>query len=173
MNKIFITGNTCTGKSRLANSISKLIQIPVTNLDDIFWKNGFNNPILVKNFKEEVKDITRKNQWIIEGIYTIDVGEIISQDVDLIIFLDIPYLTCVKRIFFRSICRIINKNCKLESIQTVFFNKKSLLYKIIFNWKATNMVFYNFIKKNSKIKIITIRNQLDIANLLETLRKKS
>jgi adenylate kinase family enzyme len=38
MNKISILGVTASGKTTLANKISEILNIPVTHLDKIFWK---------------------------------------------------------------------------------------------------------------------------------------
>ena len=66
MKRILIVGISGTGKTRFANILGEKLNLPVVNLDSIFWK---------KNWVEEDEDIVKqkirneiyKDTWIIEG----------------------------------------------------------------------------------------------------------
>jgi adenylate kinase family enzyme len=65
-----IIGNSGSGKSHLAKSLSTIYSTPIIHLDQLFWMpGGFNE----KNPKDEIKnEIERKQKetsWIVEGVF--------------------------------------------------------------------------------------------------------
>lgn len=89
MNKISILGVTASGKTTLANKISKILNIPVTHLDKIFWKEK--GGIKQDAFVAELEDVMKAEKWIIEGSMprskTLDMR---LDNADTIIFYDAP-----------------------------------------------------------------------------------
>lgn len=70
--KIHILGGAGTGKSFIANKLSKLLNIPHYDLDDIFWDNsvkhyGIKAPQISRD--QKLEEIIKQNSWIIEGVY--------------------------------------------------------------------------------------------------------
>jgi adenylate kinase family enzyme len=101
MEKIAIIGSPGSGKSTLADNLGKLLDIEVFFLDRYFWQSGGKEMPRVDRI-EILKDLVRKEQWIIEGTY-LSSSEPRLNTADTIIFLDILFLLCLKRIIHRHI----------------------------------------------------------------------
>lgn len=90
MKKITILGLTASGKTTLANKMGKLLNIPVTHLDKIFWKEK--GGIKQDAFVAELTEVMKADTWIIEGSMprskTLDMR---LENADTIIFFDIPF----------------------------------------------------------------------------------
>lgn len=99
--KIHIIGTLGSGKSYLAKELSKELDIPYYELDDIFWEK---RP--VKRNEEEVRILIDRiisgDKWIIEGVY----AKFLEQSVgkaDLVIWLKTnPNLVTI-RLFYREV----------------------------------------------------------------------
>ncbi len=66
MKRILVIGVSGTGKTRFANLLSKKLNIPVVNLDSIFWKKNWveENEEVVK---QKIARVIDQEVWIIEG----------------------------------------------------------------------------------------------------------
>jgi adenylate kinase family enzyme len=111
--KIYIIGTTATGKTYLSKRLSKKIDIPHYELDNLLWIRNKKGDIRRENaeIKSLFDDILKKDDWIIE-----DIGRDIFRDglkaSDLILFLDISKKERGKRI----IKRYIMQKLRLEKI---------------------------------------------------------
>lgn len=70
--KIHIIGAPGSGKSFLADNLSKQFDIPHYDLDDLQWDNAANDYGTKRNPQERdalLNQILQKDDWIIEGVY--------------------------------------------------------------------------------------------------------
>jgi len=66
-NKILILGDAGRGKSTFADKLSKKISIPHYSTDDFYWKVKFTEANDKEKSVEEISNIYKQNQWIMEG----------------------------------------------------------------------------------------------------------
>ena len=90
--KIHIIGCSGSGKTYLANKLSKKYNIPRFDLDEIYWDNSQNDYGIKRT--EEMRDylfseVLENNSWIVEGVYYswVERG---FREADLIYVLDMP-----------------------------------------------------------------------------------
>ena len=111
MTKIFISGGPGSGKTTYAKKLSKKLNIPHFDLDDIKWINNENN-FNVERPKEERfalrdKILSENPHWVIEGIYTKDWIIPILEQSDRIIILRpskmVRQWRIIKRFFRRTL----------------------------------------------------------------------
>ncbi len=108
--RIYIIGNSASGKTSLAKQLSRILKIKAYDLDDFYWQKKFakkRNPKIVEKL---VKKVTRRKTWVIEGVYSSCVTCSLEK-ADLIIWLDYP----VHVITWRLLKRQIKKREKLSS----------------------------------------------------------
>ncbi|SEE33841.1 AAA family ATPase [Pseudomonas anguilliseptica] len=101
MQRIVILGNAGSGKSTLARSLSKCLSLPVVHLDTLFWEPGWVEPDAAQ-FRERVREALTTDAWICEGNYARRTFDLRLPSADLIIWLDTPRLTCLRRVIVRS-----------------------------------------------------------------------
>lgn len=101
MDRIVIIGSPGAGKSTLARKLGDLLNIEVYHLDRYFWDSGWHE--LSRSERIEIqRNILNKERWIIEGTYLSSSDERLSK-ADTVMFLDIPRLLCLYRVFKRRI----------------------------------------------------------------------
>ncbi|HLQ29133.1 MAG TPA: hypothetical protein VK140_07855 [Ktedonobacteraceae bacterium] len=96
MDKIAIIGSPGAGKSTLAQQLGASLNIEIIHLDRYFWQPDWREKPRDARI-EILKDLVRKERWIIEGAY-LGSSEPRLSAADTIIFLDIPLWLCLYRI---------------------------------------------------------------------------
>jgi adenylate kinase family enzyme len=98
--RIHIFGGPGTGKSYLGRELSKLLKIPYTNLDKLYYSNK-------KQRDKAFQRVISKKEWIIEGHWYDWVKQGFAKS-DKIIFLDMGLCRRDLNLFKKLIKRIFN-----------------------------------------------------------------
>lgn len=94
LTRIAIIGNSGSGKSSLARSLSAFYSSPVIHLDRIFWMpGGFNEKRPQNEVSREVEQRRKDNSWIVEGVFG-ELAELFLPRVQTLIYLDMDWVTC-------------------------------------------------------------------------------
>ncbi|MBP5959242.1 AAA family ATPase [Pseudomonas anatoliensis] len=101
MQRIAILGNSGSGKSTLAREIGQRLDVPVVHLDPLFWEPGWIEPD-DEVFRERVRQAIAGDAWVCEGNYSQRTFDLRLPRTDLIIWLETPRLTCLRRVIMRS-----------------------------------------------------------------------
>ncbi len=102
MQRIIILGNAGSGKSTLARELGKRLTAPVVHLDTLFWEPNWieaDNDI----FRERIQQAIVSDRWICEGNYARRTFDLRLPRADLILWLDTPRTTCLRRELVRSL----------------------------------------------------------------------
>ena len=101
MKRILVIGSGGAGKSTVATKLGQLLDLEVLHLDKFFWRPGWVEPPR-DEWSQTVSDLINRDSWIIDGNYS-GTLEMRIQRCDTIVFLDMPRLLCVWRIFKRNL----------------------------------------------------------------------
>lgn len=97
-----IIGNSGSGKSHLAKSLSSLHSLPVIHLDRIFWMpGGFNEKKSKDEMFREVEEKRQENSWIVEGVFG-ELAELFLPRTQTLIYLEMDWATCQNALKFRG-----------------------------------------------------------------------
>ena len=100
--RIAILGNAGSGKSSLARALAATLSSPVIHLDRLFWKANWQKPN-ADEFRAQVAEAISGPSWICEGNYHRRTFDLRLPKTDLIIWLNTPRLTCLKRVMIRTL----------------------------------------------------------------------
>jgi adenylate kinase family enzyme len=100
--KTVILGNSGSGKTWLAERLSKFHSVPVVHLDDLFWTpGGFVHKRPEAERARMVESARTQASWIAEGVY----GQLAApflEDAETLIWLDLDWPLCERRLHARS-----------------------------------------------------------------------
>ena len=169
-NKILIVGGIGSGKTSLANKISKILKIKNYELDNIAYKR---RDIWVKenypNRKKKLDKIFQREKWILEGFYSTPWTYQVYKKADIIIILKTKQKISKNRITKRFLKR------KFLTKKNKFVNKSFKgLVKIIKHMNDPNYEkklkrIHTVAKKHHK-KVIILKNKKDINKFLKSLK---
>jgi adenylate kinase family enzyme len=101
--RIAILGRGGAGKSALAQKLSRVLELPVVELDSVFWQPG-PRPTPERDWVEIQPELVARDRWIIDGdLGRYDSGlELRLRAADTVVVLDFPLWRCVWRALRRS-----------------------------------------------------------------------
>ena len=105
--KIHIIGGSGSGKTFLAEKLSKQYGLPHYDLDELQWDSHSGKYGIKRDYAEKIRllnEILRQDDWIIEGVYYEWCSQCFS-DADRIYLLKVPRSTYRLRIIRRFIRR--------------------------------------------------------------------
>ena len=151
MTKIFISGGSGSGKSTYAKKLSKQLDIPYFDLDDIYWITYSNKRPKQERIKLLNQILQNNTDWIIDGVYFQDWIIPIIEQSDKIIIVNTPKYKRQYRIIKRFLSRIFfqkKKNEHQETVKTLFKlllwsnnYEKKYLPELIKKIKQTNKTY--------------------------------
>lgn len=99
--KILVVGVSASGKSIFARELGKHTGIPVTYVDALMWKPGWNyigDEATIKLLEE----VSQRPEWIIEGYIDKQAQPFVLERADTVIYLDYPRMVTAWRYLKRS-----------------------------------------------------------------------
>ena len=150
--KIHIIGGPGSGKTFLAEKLSKQLGIPHYDLDDLQWDNASNDYGTKRDTQERaamLDKIIQKDDWIIEGVYYAWCGKCF-EDADKIYLLTVPRRTYR----YRIIRRFIRRKLGVEKGKKETLKSLSALLKWADKFQRENLVEIKKILKNYPDKVI-------------------
>lgn len=101
MQKIVVIGSGGSGKPVLSHSLGEITQIPVYHLDALYWNPGW-KPTPGEEWENLQRDLVKRDEWIIDGMYTKSLNIRLSA-CDTIILFDFPSWLTTYRVIKRGI----------------------------------------------------------------------
>ena len=152
MKRIVIVGPSGAGKTTLAQKLGPMLNSKVVHLDRLFWERDWKGKPRDTRI-DTLQKVIQEKQWVVEGTYFYS-SEPALKVADTIIFLDMPPLLCLMRIFKRHretsdrFRRDIPEGCtdrlSLRSIRKVllfpFGDRKAFKHKLK-NYEAKRIIW--------------------------------
>jgi adenylate kinase family enzyme len=99
--KILVVGVSASGKSVFSRELGKRTGLPVTYVDALMWKPGWNY-IGVEATIKLLDEVSQKSEWILEGYVDKKDQSFVLERADTIIYLDYSSIIVVWRYIKRS-----------------------------------------------------------------------
>lgn len=161
--KIHIIGSVGSGKTTLARSLSKMLQLSFHELDNVVWIRKQSGDIrrTEQERQEYLQCIIQTDGWIIEGIHQEEWVTQSFQQADCIIFLDTPYKIRTARIIKRFVKQKIGiEKAHYQPTFSIFFK--------MFRWnkRFEEVGKPQFFTKRGDLldKVLLVQHQKDVDN---------
>lgn len=102
--RIHVVGNSCSGKSSLAERLGRRLALPLVDLDALNWEPNWvglsaTDPA---EFERRLRDATADDAWIVAGSYARFSERVFWRRLETVIWLDLPLLVLLSRALTRS-----------------------------------------------------------------------
>ena len=131
--RIVVVGCTGSGKTTVARTLAKLLDVPHVELDAHNWEPDW-TAAQTDVFRQRVADAVSGDAWVVDGNYSA-VRDLVWPRAALLVWLNLPYRVVAWRLLWRTLRRVFNKeelwNGNREEFRTQFLSTDSL-----FKWQV-------------------------------------
>jgi adenylate kinase family enzyme len=103
--RIAVVGTTCAGKTTVAKRLAERHRVPHIELDALHWGPGWSEPT-AEEFRALVEEALSVEGWIADGGYHGKLGDLVLGKADLVVWLDPPLSTVLRRLGSRTVRRV-------------------------------------------------------------------
>lgn len=93
MDRIVVVGCGGSGKSVVARQLARLLDLPVTHLDGVYYDADWNT-LTQDEFAARQRDLVARPRWVIDGNYVSTLPVRLAA-ADTVVFLDLPPVACL------------------------------------------------------------------------------
>lgn len=168
--RLRIIGASGSGKTFLAQKLSRLTNVPCCDLDKIFWDNSdsYSQKRDEDSRNKMFCEVIEKDEWIIEGVQYAWTQRSFS-DADNICLLNPPKFLCrlriVRRYILRKLRRTGRKNENLKSLIALLkWTKK--FYKV-------NLPQIRTVLEQYKEKAVELKSRKEVNRFIKNMRNNS
>ena len=104
MNRIRVTGTSCSGKTTLSRALARRLNLPIIELDALFWGPNW-TPVPADVFLARVADAAAADRWVMDGGYS-QTRDLTWSRADTVVWLDYPMRTVLCRWARRTLTRL-------------------------------------------------------------------
>ncbi|HYY03771.1 MAG TPA: hypothetical protein VE736_07795, partial [Gaiellaceae bacterium] len=131
MRRVAFVGVSCSGKSTSARRLAAKLGLPYVELDELNHGPGWTE-VSANELQARVERTlaAAPDGWVVEPTYSSKLGELIYERADALVWLDLPLVLCLRRIWKRTWRRILRGeelwHGNRETIRNAFFVRNSL-----------------------------------------------
>jgi adenylate kinase family enzyme len=164
MQKVIIIGPGGAGKSTFAQKFAKLTKLPLTHLDALYWKPGWQRTPK-EEWQQTLNQLLAGKRWVVDGNYASTLPQRVTA-ADTIIFFDYPKYLCV----WRSVLRLLRYH-NMQRTDLGGDNTDRISWQFL-RWIMTypRQNVYNLLETNKAGKqIVVLRSPQETKNYLTSL----
>ena len=132
--RIAVVGTTCAGKTTVAKRLAELHGVPHVELDALHWGPGWSEPT-AEDFRARVEEALSVENWVADGAYHGKLGALVLDRAELIVWLDPPLTTVLRRLGSRTVRRVRSGEelwgGNRETWRGTFFSRDSLFLWVL------------------------------------------
>jgi adenylate kinase family enzyme len=160
MKKILVIGSGGAGKTTFATRLGELLKLNVIHLDRLYWQPGWVEPPK-EEWAATVESLISRDAWIIDGNYSGTLEQRLAA-CDAVVFLDLPPLTCLWRVFKRLVQYHNTTRPEMAAGCREHFNLKFLLW--VWNYRRrTRPKIVSLLKRCvSDVQVIWLQSAAEV-----------
>jgi hypothetical protein len=101
-NRIFILGNSGSGKTWLSGVLADYLELKMISLDEVCWEpGGYYKRRAEEDINQNLREISQGRNWVIEGVYG-DLAELLLSRITHLYWLDLDPAFCAQSVSTRG-----------------------------------------------------------------------
>ena len=133
--RISVVGGSCSGKTTLSRKLSARLGVPHIELDALHHGPNWDEaPAELLQQRVRAALAEAPDGWVVDGNYHGKIGRLVLDEADLVVFLDPPFRTALRRAvwrtFWRSLMRRELWNGNRETFRNAFSKYSIVLWVI-------------------------------------------
>ena len=172
--RVLAVGTTCAGKTTHARQLSRFLQTPHIELDELYWlADWIERP--EEEFRTAVGKAAARNSWVMDGNFG-SVREVIWPRATAVVWLNYSFLTVGWRGLRRTVKRCVRKEelygGNRETISKAFFSRDSILWWLATTYGRLKREYRNIFDQDTypNLTKIELKSPLEAEKLLTARR---
>ena len=137
MNRVIVVGTSGSGKTVLAQELSRRLGVVHIEMDALYWGPEWTEPNK-DDFAARVREAVAQERWTLCGNYRV-VADIVFPRADTLIWLDYPMSLVFMRALRRTVQRVLTREPlgggHRETLRKSFLSTESILLGVIQTWR--------------------------------------
>jgi adenylate kinase family enzyme len=133
LDRVAVIGTSCSGKTTLARTLAKTLDVPHIELDAIHWQPNW-CPRPLDEFRQLTEAAVAAERWVLDGNYS-KARDIVWQRATTLVWLNYPFRVVFWRALSRTISRVLTQQelfaGNREGFRQSFLSKDSILVWVI------------------------------------------
>ena len=160
--KIAVVGTSGSGKTTVARRLAEHHRVPHVELDALHWGPGWSHPD-ADEFRARVAEALSGPGWVADGSYHGKLGDSVLEQVDLVVWLDLPFRTVARRVWTRTLRRIRSREelwaGNRETWHDAFLSRDSLFLWIVKTHRSRRR---RYLERLDRYEFVRLRSQREI-----------
>jgi len=157
--RVLVVGPSGSGKSTLARHLSELFDLPHVELDALYWGPNWTKR---ETFEAEVAECLAQDAWIVDGGFGA-VKDVSWPRSELVVWLDLPFISVFARQFRRSIRRSITGEelfgGNRETLRSYFLSRQSLMLWLIKSYRPTRQRHLELAAQHHTVPVVRLTSR--------------
>jgi adenylate kinase family enzyme len=108
MRRVAVVGPSASGKSTLAHALAGRLGVPHLELDSVYHQADW-TPLPKPEFRSRVSKFVEQDGWVIDGNYTSNVGDLVLERADTVVWLRMPRGLVLRQVLRRTALRLLSR----------------------------------------------------------------
>jgi adenylate kinase family enzyme len=170
LSRIAIVGGSGAGKTTLGRQLAELVGGTFVEVDAVQHQAGWNRASADEIRRDVHAALQRRSNWVIDGTRDHEVGDFVSTQADVIVWLDLPLVVKLSRLLRRSWKRVTTPevlwNGNVETWRDVFVGRDSVVvHPLRTHFRARRQMLH----RRDQAKIVRLRSFREVAEWLSTV----
>lgn len=106
--RICVVGCSGGGKTTMARSLAQRLRLPHLELDSVYHQPGWES-LATADFRKKVNAFTSQSEWVVDGNYNSEIGDITWDRADTIVWMHPSQLVATARVARRTFGRLLSR----------------------------------------------------------------
>lgn len=176
--RINVVGTSGSGKSTFCRQLAEVLDIPHYEMDRQFWKPDWQESSDAELF-ESVRQVTEQESWILDGNYKRTTPVKWSR-VELVIWLDIPYVRTLSRVTRRVLYRSFSQKeiwpgtGNRETLRKAFLTKDSIIWWMLTSYGRNRKTYLTAMDspEYEHIRFVRLRSPREVDRFLAGMKRE-
>ncbi len=173
MRRVVVVGSSCSGKTVMAEAISRRLGLPHIEVDAMVWLPEWSLPS-DDALLAQVSRVTASDAWVIDGVFP-EHRKLVWSRADTVVWLNYPMTVVFMRALRRTLKRCLTHEPlgqhNVETWQRTFFSRNSQLLWVVQSWRKRRRDYPKIMRRPefSHLRFVQIRSPQQAQAWLEKL----